>query len=443
MPLAQTTSPSLEALKAYSFGLTQFGKGNPADAIPLLQQAIELDPDFAIAYANLGRAYENLGRRQPMDEALRKAFALRNRTSERKKFDISAVYYQMITHQTDESVQNCELWAQTYPLDFTPHRILGYKDGMLGRIERSAVEFGLAKELDPGQSIPYAGLMLDYMALNRLPEAHAVFEEAQARKVELSIVRYRYLLAFIENDKETMTKFGAELTGEPGYKAFQDESTTEAYFGHLGRALELARRAEGQALAEGDKATAADLQARMALIGALFGNSATQGFGDTPTVAMALGSDPVESTKLLDHLASDTPPDALDSKVLIPEIRAAIEIKRGNPGRAVELLAPVTPYERGWNDRLLACYLRGQAYLAEHRGQEAAAEFQKIVNHPGVVLNNAQGALARLGLARAYALEGDRKKAGTAYEDFLRLWKDADPGIPILIAAKSEYASLR
>jgi DNA-binding winged helix-turn-helix (wHTH) protein/Flp pilus assembly protein TadD len=454
VPLAQATTSSLEALKAYSLGLSKYAKGDPTGAIPLFQQAIALDPDFAIAYAHLGRAYQIVGPGDLMDEALRKAFALRNRTSEREKFDISAGYYQFVTNEIEQTIQICERWAQTYPVDFTPHRILGYENASLGRWDQSAGEFGKANELDPSQSLPYGGLIYAYMALNRRADAHAVCQRAQARKLDIGeIARVRYRLAFLDGDKEMMAKVAASLSSQPGHenKALLAESTTEAYYGHLRRALELSRLAEGAALGKGDKATSAGIEARAAFLEALFGNSVVArrhavtclSLGGHPTEALALAGDWVLATKEVDRVASSIPPGGSASKVWVPEIRASIELKRGNPMRAVELLVPVTPYESGWEDTFQAAYLRGEAYLAARRGQEAAAEFQKIISHPGVVLNAPIGALAHLGVARSYVLAGDSTKARTAYQDFLTLWKDADPDIPILIAAKSEYAKLK
>ena len=463
VPPAQATTSSLEALKAYSLALAKFGKGDQAGAIPLFQQAIELDPDFAIAYANLGRAYQNLRQHDRMEEALRKAFVLRNRTSQREKYDILAVYHQFVTRRTDEVIQTCELWVQTYPLDFTPHRILGYEFGFVGRNDRSVEEFRKATELDPGQLIPYSGQMLAYMALDRLPEAGAAYQEARAHKLE---PEERYLLAFLEGDRETMTKIAASLEAQPGYKnkALSNESLTEAYFGHLGRAQQILRHGEDAALGQSDKATTADFEAKAAFLDALFGNltgarqhaSAALTLGGQPavalasdgypvqlTLAMALAGDTGPAANVADRLAGNTQPGSLAGAVWIPEIRAAIELKRGNPTRAVELLAAAAPYEGGWADRFLSAYLRGEAYREEHRGREAAAEFQKIINHPGAVLNLPIGALSRLGIARSYALEGDITKAGVAYQDFLTLWKDADPDIPILIAAKTEVDRLK
>jgi DNA-binding winged helix-turn-helix (wHTH) protein/tetratricopeptide (TPR) repeat protein len=463
VPLAQATTPSLEALKAYSLGLAKFAQAEPASAVTLFQQAIELDPNFAVAHADLGRAYQNLRQRDRMEEALRKAFALRTRTSEREKLDISSVYYQFVTNQVEEAVQTCELWAQIYPLDFTPHRILGYENAVLGRYDKSAEEFGKAKELDPSQVHPYGGLMLDYMALNRLPDARAVYQAAQARKLPFG---QPYELAFLEGDTERMRKIAASLASLRGFenRTLLIESRTEAYFGRHGRAQALSQRAERAGLDAGDRATAADVEAAAAFLEALLGNStaarqhasAALSLGGEPsvalsptgypvqsTLALALAGDSVQAANIADRLASHTPSGGFAGKVWLPEIRAAVELERANPMRAVELLAPATPYEAGLYDQYLAAYLRGEAYLALHRGQEAAAEFRKVIDHPGVVLNFPIGALARLGVARSYALEGGAAKAGAAYRDFLALWKDADPDIPILIAAKSEYAKLK
>jgi len=397
-----------------------------------------------------------------MVEALRKAFVLRNRTSEREKLDISAVYYQFVTHQLEEAIQTCELWVQTYPLDFTPHRILGYVNGALGRHQQSAEEFRKAMELDPSQSLPYSGLMLAYIALDRLSEAHAVYQEAHARGFE---PEERYALAFLDGDKQTITAAAASLEAQPGYgiKALSAEGATAAYFGRLGRAQDFYRRATDAALGAGDRATAADIEARAAFLEALFGNSARArqhasaalDLGGQPsvaigpfgvpvqlTLALALAGDLTMARNLADRVTSYTPPGGYAVKVWIQEIRAAIELKRDNPMRAVELLAPVTPYEGGGFDNFLAAYLRGEAYLAEHHGQEAAVEFQKMIDHRGVVSYSPTGALARLGVARSYALQGDATRARAAYRDFLTLWKEADPEIAILVAAKSEYARL-
>jgi DNA-binding winged helix-turn-helix (wHTH) protein/Flp pilus assembly protein TadD len=454
VPLTQATTSSLEALKAYSFGLAKYGRGDQAGSIPLFQQAIEQDPDFAMAYANLGRAYQVLGQATLCDEAIRKAFALRNRVSERERFDISAAYYQFETLQTDQTIQNCELWAQTYPRDFTPHRILGFENAVLGKYEQSAEEFGKAMELDPSQALPYAGLIFVNMDLNRMADAHAMYQKAQQRKLDFGEPqRARYFLAFLEDDKEMMAKTAASLSSQPGFenKALSDQSKTEAYLGQFNAARELSRRIKDKALREGDTATAADAESDEALRDALCDDwegarshaAAALKLGGKPAMALALVGDSLSAAQTGDRLATQAPPGSFGSRVWMPEIQAAIEFKRGNPARAVELLGLATPYESGWFDAFLAAYLRGEAYLAAHRSQEAAAEFQKILDHHSVVLNSLIGALARLQIGRAYALQGETARARDAYQDFFTLWKDADPDIPLLLTAKAEYAKLQ
>jgi eukaryotic-like serine/threonine-protein kinase len=452
VPLTQATTPSLEALKAYSFGLAKFGRGDQAGSIPLFQQAIELDPEFAMAYANLGRAYSILGQITLCEEAIRKAYSLRNRVSERERFDILSAFHQFVTVQIDQAIQNCELWEQTYPRDFTPHRILGFEYAVLGRYEQSAEEFGKAMELDPSQALPYVGLMFVFMDLNRLAEAHTVYERAQDRKLDAGEPqRARYLLAFLEGDKEMMAKTAVLLSNQPGFdnKVLLDESKTAAYIGQLSAARRLSERIKDKTLRD-DPTTAADVESDAAFREALCGNwngarnhaAAALKLGGQPGLALALAGDTLSATKEADRLAIHTPPGGFANRVWLPEIQATIELERGNPIRAVELLALATPYESGWFDKYLAAYLRGLAYLAAHRGQEAAGEFQKILDHRGLIENSLIGALARLQVGRAYVLQGETVKARAAYQDFFALWKDADPDIPLLIVAKSEYAKL-
>ena len=457
MPLAQATTASLEALKAYSFGLSKLSKGDGAGAVPLLQQAIDLDSDFAMAYLHLANAYQVQGPQgsERMEEAFRKAFALRNRASEREKFEISASYSQFVTSQAEDTIQICELWAQTYPRDFTPHRILGFENGVLGRHERSAEEFQKAMELDPSQALPYAGLMFGYMALNRLADARTVYRKAQEHKVDFGHPTLRrYELAFLEGDKEMMTKLSVSLAGQPGFETLArlQESQTEAYFGHLGRARELFRQAEDTATREAHRFAVTEIRADEAILEAQLGNlaearklaaSAVDPLNGQAGMAEALAGDPNLATKRAERLASQSPANGSLNKMLLPRIRAAIELKRSNPQRAVELLASATAYEASWFDRYLSAYLRGQAYLYEHRSQEAAAEFQKVLDHRGVVLNSVIGALSHLQVGRAYKMGGDTAKARAAYQDFLTLWKDADPDIPILKQVKAEYAKLQ
>jgi eukaryotic-like serine/threonine-protein kinase len=454
MPLQQATTPSLEALKAYSFGVSKLGQGDPSDAIPLFQKAIEFDPDFAMAYMQLGRSYNNLAQFGLSQEPIRKAYELRNRASERERFDIVSGYLQFVSFDLQQTMENCELWEQSYPREFTPHRILGAQNAILGRFERSAEEFSKARDLDPTQALPYAGLLEDYTALDRLGDAEAVYRDAEARHLATGIVQTPfYFLSFLKGDTQEMARMTAALSSEPGFEitALSAEAGTAAYFGRFRAAREFTARMREIGLREKDTAGVAEVLAAAAFREKSVGNSEEAGryaaeaakLGGEPPTALMLVSEPAAATKMVDVVESKSPPNGYMYKVRIPLIRGAIELNRGNAKGALELFAPSEPYEAGWLDFYMPAYLRGQAYLLARRGPDAAAEFQKIISHRGVVLNNEIGAVAPVGLARAYAIQGDNAKAKAAYQDFLTLWKDADPDIPILKQAKSEYARLQ
>ena len=452
-PLVQATTPSLEALKAYSLGYSKYSQGDQSGAIPFFQQAIQVDPDFAMAYANLGRSYQVVGKSEQMAAALRQAYTLRDHASEHERFDIAAVYHQFVTSRLDESIKNCELWEQSYPRDFTPYRILGFEYGVLGRYEQSAREFSRAVELDPGQALPYAGLIIDLTALQRFQEAHAVFTKAKERHLDRGEVqRNLYMTAFIEGDQQTTAQLAASLSAEPGYasKLLLEESSAASYFGHYAEARELFARAKDAALHDKNTDTAAYLESYMGIREALVGNAplahdhavaATQ-LGKSSPLTLILAGDTAAGTKAIARLASRTLPGSYDDLVTLPELKGAVALQLGDPTAALELLQPLVPYESGWSDRYTAAYLRGQAFLLARREQDAVVEFQKIINHPGIVLNSELATLAHIGLARAYAIMGDAAKARAAYQDFFTLWKDADPDIPILKQAKAEYAKL-
>jgi DNA-binding winged helix-turn-helix (wHTH) protein/tetratricopeptide (TPR) repeat protein len=453
-PLVQATTPSLEALKAYTLGFSNYSRGDQSGAIPFFQQAIQVDPDFAIAYANLGRSYQVLGKREQMAAALRQAYALRDRASERERFDIVAVYHQFVTTRLDESIKNCELWEQSYPRDFTPHRMLGYEYGVLGRYDQSAQEFSKAVKLDPGQALPYAGLLIDLTALQRFPEAHAVFAKAKEHHVDGGEVqRNFYMTAFIEGDQHLIAELAASLSAQPGYasKLLLEESSAASYFGRYAEARELFARTKDTALHDKNTDTAAYLESYMGIREALVGNSAlardhavaARQLGETSLLALILAGDTAEASKAVERLASQTLPGSYDDLVTLPELKGAVALQRGDATAALEFFQPLVPYESGWSDRYTAAYLRGQAFLLARRGQGAGGEFQKILKHPGIVLNSELAPLAHVGLARAYAITGDTSKARVAYQDFFTLWKDADPDIPILKQAQAEYAKLQ
>ena len=349
-----------------------------------------MDPEFAIAYANLGRAYEVLGQDEREDEALRKAFALRNRASQRENFDISAVYYQFVTHQTDQAMEVCELWEQNYPRDFTPHRILGYENAALGRWERSVEEFRKAMDVDPSQALPYSGQMSGDLALMRLDDARAVYQAAKTRNVQAGEpTRLRYLLAFVEGDRSTMAQMSDLLEHERGFEdeAVLMQSAGKLFFGQVRASGELSQTILDAAVREKKNVVIGDTEAGMALADALLGSTASSRRhanaslrlgGEQPAIALALIGDIAQASKLAGRIASHASEGGYVNGIWLPELRAAVELKQGNAARAVELLAPVKRYEAGWIDRYMAAYLRGQAYLAARRGQDAALEFQKF-----------------------------------------------------------------
>jgi serine/threonine protein kinase/Flp pilus assembly protein TadD len=455
VPLVQATTSSLQALKAYNFGLSLYSKGDQSAAIPQFQRAIELDPDFAMAYANLGRSYQVLGKYDLMFDALRKAFERRNRASQREYFDISAVYYQFVVMETDKTIEVCELWAQTYPADFTPHRILGFEYANKGRWTRSVEEFHKASLLNPSQALPYAGQMRGYMALNRLSDARGVYEAAKVQGVEAGEVTHvAYLLAFLEGNNTAMSEMMNSLEHQPGYEntAGQLRAQNKCYYGRVRDSRALVQVLIDMGDRDKTLSTVGYLQASIALEDALLGFTARSQqharvawrYGaEGAALAFALAGNTVEAVRLSKNLASRPQSDPNLRDIRLPELFAVIEVKHGNWSRALELLEPVKRYEEGWVDSYWAAYLRGEAYLAAGNGSEAAQEFQKVVDHRGVVIDALYGALARAELARAYALERDASRARTAYESLFALWKDADPDIPILKQAKAEYAKLR
>ena len=467
-PLQEATTSSLGALKVYSLGLARYSKGDAAGSIPLFQHAIDLDPHFASAYAALGRAHQLRGEGRATEEAIRQAYALRIHASEREKLDISAVYYQFATGQIDQTIQTCYLWTQTYPRDFVPHRMLGFEYGNLGRWEESAEDFSAAKQLDPTQGLPYAGLMEDYMALNRLAQAEAIYRQAKARKLDEPGPFWVTSSPSWRTTVRKMAEVVASVGPGPDTDLISGESDTAAYFGRLGQSRELYRRAADTFLDTGENERAAGMSADAALREALVGNSAAarqdaaaaQRFfvGGYPVwntaLALALAGDLAQAGNLTNELAKRRPDDTIINHLLLPEIRGAIEILRGKPQRAVDQLGPAVAYELGWGGpKLMSAYLRGLAYLRMRGGVQAAAEFQKILDHRGVVLNAPIAALALLNLGRAYALaasasHGDqaapfRGKARRAYQDFLTLWNNADPDVPVLQQAKAEYRKLK
>jgi eukaryotic-like serine/threonine-protein kinase len=465
-PLEQATTPSLEALKAFSLAKkTQYVKGDAA-TVPIYNRAIELDPNFAAAYASLGAAYSNLNEPTLASENLRKAFDLRERVSEREKLRISAFYYTHVTGELEKANQTYELWAQAYPRDVVPPGNLAVNYASLGQYEKSVTQTLEALRLDPDNGVAYSNLVADYLSLNRLDEAKAAYQKAIARKLDFPSLHLNlYGVAFLQGDSAEMDRQAAWAAGKPGVQdwLFSIASDTEAYSGRLASARELSGRAAEFAQRAGQKETAALWRMNAALREAEFGNpdqarqetavalalASTHDTQILAALAAARAGDSGQAERMADVLAKQYPLDTVVNGYWLPTIRAGIEINRHNPAKAIGFLQVAAPYEVGLAPPgpevgafLYPVYVRGQAYLLLNKGSEAEAEFQKFSDHRGLVVNCPLGALAHLGLARAYAQQSDKDKARSAYQDFLRMWKDADPGIPILRYAKFEYAKL-
>jgi tetratricopeptide (TPR) repeat protein len=364
------------------------------------------------------------------------------------------VYYQFVTIEIDKTIEICELWAQTYPTEFTPHRILGFEYATKGRWERSLAEFHRAGELDPSQALPYSGQLLASLALGQFDNARSVYQAAKARGLDPGeITRSRYILAFLENDTSTMAQMLDLLEHQPGYEetATLETAQTQLYYGRVRESRTLVQPIVDIAAREKKTELVSQFESAMAVDDALLGfasrseqrsDSLLQSGAELSGLQLAFAGNTGQALRFSTIIAKQGELDAFVNAIRLPELLATIELKRGSPVKAVELLVPVKRYEEGWADNYWAAYIRGQAYLALHQGQDAALEFQKILDHPGVVRNSLYAALARLYVARAYALQGDTGKARASYDSFLTLWKDADPDIPILIRAKAEFAKL-
>jgi DNA-binding winged helix-turn-helix (wHTH) protein/tetratricopeptide (TPR) repeat protein len=466
IPLEQATTPSLEALEAFSRGrkvsATEFAAG-----IPLFKHAIELDPNFALAYAWLGRTYADIGEPDAALDYIRKAYELRDRTSEAERYFIAANFHLEVTGNMDDAQQTCELWTQAYPRAEVPHAFLSALIlPIFGRYEKAVDEAEVAIRVNPDFSIPYLPLMYNYIALDRLDEAKAAYQQALKHKFDSAFYSPAlYQIAFLENDAglAQQTAASADQSGIED-ELLGLEAEAAAYSGKLRDARGLTKRAMDSAERAGEKETAATYSAMSALREALFGNAdearqrATLAIARSRSVdvqygaalALAYAGDEGRAQALTHDLEKRFPENTIWQFSYLPTLRAKLAISRGNRAEALESLTAAAPYELGqmtaftypWT-ALYPVYVRGEAYLAAHQGAEAAAEFEKILDHRGIVVIEPIGALAHLGLARAYALKGDAAKARTAYRDFLALWKDADPNIPVLKQAKAEYSKLR
>ena len=465
-PLDQATTPSLEALKALSVGVKTLQEKGSAAAIPFFSHAIELDSNFAAAYGALGISYSNLREPGLAKENLQKAYDLRDRVSEREKFRISASYYLLVTGELEKAIQTYELWAQTYPRNSEPFGNLGVDYTYLGQYEKGITASLEDLRLNPGSAAAYTNLVGLYPAVNQLDNAKKKYEEAIAHKVDNPFLHgNRYGVAFLENDLPEMLRQVAAASGKPGEDVLLSfQSDTEAFYGRLANARKLSQRAIDSAHGNDSKETAAAWRMNAALREAEFSNPVrarqeiVAALAEAPTrdvnvlaaLALARIGDIDRADRMAHDLAERYPLNTAINRYWLPAIYALLEIKRGNPTKALEDLQTTTQYELGTplpqfevGGSLYPVYIRGEVYLLLHKGKEAAAEFQKFLDHRGVALNSPLSSLARLQLGRAYALQDNNGQSRAAYQEFFELWGDADRDIPILIAAKSEYAELK
>ncbi|HEV7218866.1 MAG TPA: protein kinase [Terriglobales bacterium] len=483
VPLEQATTSSLEALKAYGLGNRARNEKGYAAALPYHQRAIELDPNFAMGYRQVGGDYVSMGELERASEYFSKAFQLREHASEREKLAIAANYYGTVTGEQDKAAQTYQQEIESYPQDFRAYNGLGIALNLLGQYEKAAEITKQGMRLGSDQVSFYGNLANYALSLQRLDESRQIIHEAKARKMDdFALHNALYALAFLRSDSAAMAEQQQWYAGKSDYEndGLALASDTEAYSGHLGKARELTKRAVDSAIRADSKETGAIWQANAALEQAAYGNSTearqsaeealklaptSQGTAAEAALAFAIAGDTARAEALAQDLGKRYPLDTQMQSLWLPAIQAQVALNsaKKNPASALNALQAAVPIEFGSIPFLnnISClyptYVRGEAYLAAGQGTAAAAEFQKILDHSGIVWNCWTGALAHLGVARANALvsrtslgqgqgadaDAARTRALTAYKDFLDLWKDADPDIPILKEAKAEYAKLK
>jgi serine/threonine protein kinase/tetratricopeptide (TPR) repeat protein len=467
-PLEEATTSSLEALKAFSEASRAQNSRGSAAGIPFLERAISLDPEFAMAHAQLGRFYGDIGQEMQSAESAAQAHKYRNRASERERFFIDASYEIQVTGNLEKAEETCETWGRVYPED---RGALGFPAGLIlrvfGRYEAAADKAKRLVETNPDFAMGYHILVINDIALGHLDEAQSVLDRAAARHFEMpQYLLDRHRLAFLKGDEPGADRLMALAARQPAAEGFVsgDQASLLAYHGRVTQSREVVQRAVALALQLGRRDAAARLEVGSALRESLFGNGETATRDATAAlglssgrdaeygaaVALALAQNSAAAKGLADDLEKRFPEDTAARYHYIPAVRALLELNRNDPKKALELLEVNVPYElgsppsnfSGYFGVMYPVFVRGQAYLAAHRGMEAAAEFQKIIDHPALIVSDPIGALAHLELARALVLSGDKVRAKAAYANFLDLWKTADSDIPTFKSAKAEYARL-
>jgi eukaryotic-like serine/threonine-protein kinase len=467
-PLEQATTSSLEALKAYGAGRSAVFARGFAAAIPHLQRAIAIDPQFALAQAHLGIFYWNMGQTDLAIEHTLKAYELRDRVSDQERFFILFLYDRQVTGNLQKELQTIEAWAQTYPLDWQAWGVLGgWGTRGSGQYERGIRAAEECLRLSPDISFGYDALAVHNMSLGRFAEAAAALRRAAERKVEIpEFLVTRYYLAFLEGDEARMKREidRARGKGEAEDWMSHNQALVLARSGQMRNARTMWHHAIALTQHAGDCEKAAIYQAAAAVCEAHFGNQGAAkeraraaielGKGRdvkyAAAFALALSGDASASQSLAEDLAKRFPEDTPVQFEYLPTLRALFALSQKAPLDAIEHLQTALPYDLAMPGTaffakfggLYPVYVRGQAYLDAGRGRAAAAEFQKVLDHRGIVLADAIGSLAHIQLGRALVLLGEKDQARSAYQEFLTNWKDADADIPVLQQVRTEYAKL-
>jgi serine/threonine protein kinase/tetratricopeptide (TPR) repeat protein len=457
--IEQATTSSLEALKAYATGNQLRAQGHGLEATEYYKNAIQIDPNFAMAYARLAVYYGNTSQPDLAQEYAEKAFALRDRVSEHEKFYISEKYYNYVTGERDKAIEVLQAWAKEYPNDYIPHNNLGVNLTLLGRYDEVLKETSEAVRLDPRNVSTRGNLIDTFIHLERYDEAQQLLEQALQQNPDADEFHfYAYRLAFVRNDQETLKKEIDWMSKQPHQGDFLDlQGGTAAFQGQLKKAIDFMRRSADSMKAEGRTENASQEMLAIAQVQAIagycqqIGSNITAGLVlargrfslGSAAVALAACGQAAQSQPLIEELQKRFPKDTPSNSVLVPGVRASLENSRGNFSQSIQLLEQARRFEPGPISGLWTMYLRGQAYLGMRSGEQAAAEFQKILAHRGVEPSSIFYPLAQLGLGRAAAISGDSGKARKAYQDFFALWKIADPDLPVLLEAKKEYEQLK
>jgi eukaryotic-like serine/threonine-protein kinase len=464
-PLELATTSSLDALNAYSVALSTWDAKGDKASLPYFKRAIELDPEFAMAYGGLATVYNNTGQADLARQSTIKAFSLRERVTESERASIDARYYLYVTEEVDKAEQTYSVLAQEYPESAGSLNHLGTTDLRLGRNEQAVADFRKALLVDPSRAITYGNLALALLHLNRIEEAESVLADADKRGLRTGYwLQIDYWLAFLNGNQGEMDRAAAQSSSFPGAKAtlLCASADTEAYRGHYEKALALTQSAAGLMQAAGDKESAANCLAQAAVREAEVGfperarsliQQAAKLSNDKVTatstaLVFAMVGDSSRASTLSESLDRQYPHGTFVQNYWLPVIRAHIELRRGRAAQAVILLSSAQPLDPAVADGfsispLFPAYILGQAYLAAGDGNRAAGEFQKLIGQRGNVVNSPFGALAQLGQARALALAGKKAEARQAYDSFLSLWKDADANIPISQQAEAESSRIK